>query len=92
MKPPRARDPEASEPGDPIFLLRRARGRRPRPVEARRRLASEKEFLMTTPDVEKANEVVAELLRKRDKTVEHYEKLASERGAISFAALAEGDA
>jgi hypothetical protein len=37
------------------------------------------------------NEVLAALENKRQKAVAHYDALASERSAISYAAIGEGD-
>ncbi len=42
-------------------------------------------------DLKKTQATVAELMRKRDKTTEHWENLSAERSAISYAALAEND-
>ena len=42
-------------------------------------------------ELEKTKATVAELMRKRDKTTEHWKNLTAERSAISYAALAEGN-
>ena len=42
-----------------------------------------------TTELEKANAVVADLERKRQSVVDHYDKLASERAAINWVLVRE---